>query len=76
MFHQLRAVCKVQPGLRRFFFRAASRRAMYRRKRRFGDVRSQEAEQGVGRYGDAIPAGWTCRQTYLRLIQTKWQFRH
>ncbi len=26
----------------------------------------QTAETTVGSYGDAIPAGWTCRQTYLR----------
>lgn len=35
-------------------------------KRRLDQVSSQEAKSAVGSYGDAIPTGWTCRQTYLR----------
>lgn len=36
------------------------------RKRRMSEVGTEVAETTVGCYGDAIPAGWTCRQTYLR----------
>lgn len=41
-------------------------RDMYERHWRLGQVSSEEADRAIGSYGDAIPVGWTCRQTYLR----------